>query len=116
MDMSVITNFIWEWRWLIVAILIIGIYCVAEWNNVKVKSYKVMLQAKDLAKDQILHGGEAQMEWAVSHIMKLMPMRLKLLLGESEVRVILEFLYRQAIDYLDDGEMNHSVDKVNTDK
>lgn len=109
MDMSVVTNFIWEWRWLLIVLAVGVVYCVAEWNNVKARAYKAMLQAKDLAKDKILHGGEAQREWAVNHIMKLMPMRLKLLLGESTVRVIVEFLYRQAIDYLDDGNINDSI-------
>ena len=104
-----IINLVWEWRFVITLGVMAIIYIISEWNVVKVNAYKAMLQAKDLAKNQILNSGEAQENWAVNHIMKLMPMRLKLLLGEQTVRAIVKLLYKDALDYLDDGKLNNSV-------
>lgn len=101
---------IFENRYLIIAVIGVVIYSIAEWNNVKSVVYNVMLRAKDMAKDQILKGGKEQEDWVVNKLISILPLRIKLILNEELIRLIVKNLYNTGLDLLDDGELNNSVE------
>lgn len=100
---------LWENRFLIACVIGGMIYSVAEWNNVKATIYNVMLRAKDLAKDMVLVGGKAQEDWVCKKVMEILPLRIKMILNEEIIRLIVKNLYSAGLDYLDDGNINNSV-------
>jgi len=51
---------LFEYRLILVIALAIIFYAVFQWQQFKVLAYKLMLQAKSLAKDLVLASGEAQ--------------------------------------------------------
>lgn len=104
-----IKSLLWEWRFVIVLIVVLAIYAILEWNKFKALSYGVMLQAKSMAKDKILHSGEQQEEWVVKKLYQLLPKTLILFISEDLLRKIVHYLYHQAKDYFDDGQLNNSI-------
>lgn len=104
-------EFLFEYRYLLIALIGIIIYSISEWNNVKSIVYNVMLRAKDLAKDEILKGGKAQEDWVVNKLMLILPTRIKLFISEDLIRLIVKNLYATGIDLLDDGKLNNSIEK-----
>ena len=98
----------WEWRYLIVFIFAGGFYSFFEWNNVRNTIYKAMLAAKQLAKEKVISGGEAQENWVVNRVYAALPARVKLVLSEDTLRKIIKNLYIKSMDYLDDGKINNS--------
>jgi len=101
-------DLIWEWRYVIILALISVLYTILEWSNVKGRILNAIVAAKDLAKDKVLHGGQAQEDWVVSRVILILPLRLKLLLSEELLRKIIKYLYQKSIDLLDDGKVNNS--------
>ena len=100
--------FIGEWRYVIILLVGCGIYSFFEWNNVKNIIYKAMLAAKQLAKDKIISGGEAQENWVVNRVYSIFPVRIKMFISEETLRKIIKYLYIKSMDYLDDGKINNS--------
>ena len=100
-----------EIKYLILGVIIIGIYAIAEWNNTKQIVYNLMLRAKDLAKDQILNCGQAQEDWVVEKLKLILPRRLMLFIDDATLRKLVKFLYNKGLDYLDDGKFNNSIQK-----
>lgn len=103
-----IKEFIWEWRYVIILLVGCGIYSFFEWNNVKNIIYKAMLAAKQLAKDKIISGGQAQENWVVNRVYSIFPARVKMFISEETLRKIIRYLYIKSMDYLDDGKINNS--------
>lgn len=101
---------IYENRYLIIALIGVAIYAVAEWNNLKGIIYNTMLRAKDLAKDKILNGGKEQEDWVVEKLMYVLPARIKLFISEDLVRLLVKNLYNTGLDLLDDGKLNSSIE------
>lgn len=99
---------IWEWRYVILVVSVFGIYTILEWSNVKGKILNAIVAAKDLAKDKVLHGGQAQEDWVVSRVYMIIPVRIKLFLSEELLRKIIKYLYQKSMDLLDDGKVNNS--------
>jgi len=107
-----IKEVVWEWRYLIILIFSSGIYSFFEWNNVKNIIYKAMLAAKQLAKEKVITGGEAQENWVVDRVYTALPRRVKLILSEDTLRKMIRLLYVKSMDYLDDGKINNSYSSV----
>lgn len=101
---------VWEWRYVIILVVAVVIYSILEWSNVKGKILNAIVAAKDLAKDKILHGGQAQEDWVVSRVYMLLPTRVKLFLSEELLRKIIRYLYQKSMDLIDDGKVNNSYD------
>lgn len=101
-------DLVWEWRYIILAIIGAGIYSILEWNIVKEKILNAIVAAKDLAKDKVLHGGKAQEDWVVSRVILILPLRVKLILSEELLRKIIRYLYQKSMDLIDDGKVNNS--------
>lgn len=101
-------DLIWEYRYVILLVIVGVIYTVLEWGSVKGKILNAIVAAKDLAKDKVLHGGKAQEDWVVSRVYLLLPTRVKLFLSEELLRKIIRYLYQKSMDLLDDGKVNDS--------
>lgn len=101
-------NYIMEYRYVIVFAICFIIYCGFEWRATKDKIYITMLKAKQLAKEKVLSGGQKQEDWVVSVLIKILPKPVLLLLNEDMLRLIVRYLYRDAMDFLDDGKLNNS--------
>lgn len=99
---------IWEYRYVIILAIVLGLYTILEWGNVKGKILNAIVAAKDLAKDKVLHGGQAQEDWVVSRVYLLLPNRVKLFLSEELLRKIIRYLYQKSMDLIDDGKVNKS--------
>jgi hypothetical protein len=99
---------IWDWRYVILLVVGAVIYTILEWGRVKGKILNAIVAAKDLAKDKVLHGGQAQEDWVVSRVYMLLPTRIKLILSEELLRKIIKYLYQKSMDLIDDGKVNDS--------
>jgi hypothetical protein len=97
-----------EYRYVILVIIGVALYTILEWSNVKGKILNAIVAAKDLAKDKIIHGGQAQEDWVVSRVYLIIPARVKLFLSEELLRKIIKYLYQKSMDLLDDGQVNNS--------
>lgn len=101
-------EFLWDWRFLIVVLLVIAVYAVFEWGKFKEGILSAMLMAKKKAKEMILNSGQEQEDWVVMKIYPCLPSVVKVVLSEEAFRKLIRYLYGKAKDYLDDGVMNGS--------
>lgn len=86
---------------LILALVAIIVAIVQNWTSVKSQAYEGMLQAKRLAKDNILTSGQAQEDWVVSMFYPKLPAQVKLFISETTFRTIVKKLYTIAKDAVD---------------
>ncbi|GFZ31225.1 hypothetical protein CSC2_17510 [Clostridium zeae] len=103
--MEYIINLLWQWRFVIVLIIAIGVYATFEWSNFKSICYGLMLQAKRYAKDEVLKSGDEQVEWIVNKAYQFLPIRLTIFISKDLMRKIVQYLYSKLKDYLDDGQV-----------
>lgn len=99
---------IWDWRFVIIVLLVITVYAVFEWGKFKEGILSAMLMAKKKAKEMILNSGQEQEDWVVMKIYPCLPSVVKVVLSEVLFRKLIRCLYGKAKDYLDDGAMNNS--------
>lgn len=102
-------SLLFEYRFILLVILVIILYAVFEWQKFKATCYNLMLQAKDLAKDAILKSGDQQMEWVIKKAYQFMPKALTVFITEQRMRILVQYLYDKAKDLLDDGKLNGSI-------
>ena len=96
-------DIVWDFRYLIVFIILALALGLAQWSKTKALVYNLMLRAKDLAKEQE--------DWVVHKLMQILPAPITLFIGEDMLRSLVKFLYNKGIDYLDDGKFNNSIKK-----
>lgn len=105
-----ILNFVWDYRYLLLwglTAIVAGIIMGKQW--VKGKAYSLMMLAKKLAKDQVLATGTAQEDWVVNALYILLK-KLKIpFVTKESLRPLVDKLYKKALDYLDDGKINNSI-------
>lgn len=101
---------LWDYRYILIIVVAFAVYCAFEWQRVKTKSYALMLQAKSLAKDAVLKSGQQQEEWVVKKAFQFLPSSLTLFISEEVMRKLIHYLYSKAKDYLDDGQLNNSIE------
>ena len=68
-----------------------------------------MLQAKSLAKDAVLKSGCQQEEWVVNKMYQFVPPVITVWIPRPAMKSIVHYLYHNAKDYLDDGQLNESI-------
>jgi hypothetical protein len=105
--LSSILVILYEWRFVIAIILAVVLYALCNWKEFKSKLYALMLQAKSMAKDEVLKSGKEQEDWVVIQIYKYVPY--VKFIPEIAMRKVVHFLYIKGKDYLDDGQMNGSI-------
>jgi hypothetical protein len=98
-----------DYKVFLVAALAVVMMIIFEWQQFKVLSYKLMLQAKTLAKDFILTSGEAQETWVVDRLYALLPKFFTAFVTKAMLQTVVACLYHETKDYLDDGMMNDSI-------
>lgn len=106
--MENIKDLLWDWRFIIAAILALFVFALFEWGKVKEMVLSGALMAKKLAKDFILNSGQEQEDWVVNKIYPIIPLPARVFISEATFRKLVRYLYGKAKDYLDDGEMNNS--------
>lgn len=107
--MSTIILLAWEFRFVIVSLIAILLFALLEWNSFKSIAYGIMLQAKSLAKDTVLKSGQEQEDWVVKKLYPYVPLVVRPLISEETLRTVVRALFLKAKDYLDDGQINNSI-------
>lgn len=106
--MKSVLSVLWDFRFIIMVILGIALFAIFQWQQFKVEAYKLMLQAKRLAKDAVLKSGDEQVEWILKRAYQFLPRSFMIFISEERLRIILKYLYSKLKDYIDDGELNSS--------
>ena len=102
-------NFVWDWRFVIILILAVAIFCVFNWQKAKAIAYNGMLRAKSLAKDAVLNSGKEQEDWVVANVYPYLPLPIKAFMNRELFRRFVSWLYKKGKDLLDDGRLNNSI-------
>ena len=103
-------NKLFEYRFIILVVLAVILFAILEWEKFKSQAYALMFQAKSMAKDAILKSGAQQEEWVIRKAYQFMPKSLTIFLSVQRMRRLVHYLYIKAKDYVDDGEMNNSIE------
>jgi uncharacterized protein (UPF0333 family) len=101
---------LFEFRFVILVVLVAIIFAVFEWQKTKGILYALMLQAKSMAKDLILKSGTKQEEWVIRKAYLFLPKKITIFINQERMRRIVHYLYNKAKDLADDGEMNNSIE------
>lgn len=107
--MKDVLNVLWDWRFVIVAIISGILYFLKDWQKSKAALYNAMLQAKRKAKDGVLKSGNEQVEWIVNEAYQKLPRTWVKAVGKDNLRTLIAWLYRKGMDKLDDGKLNNSI-------
>lgn len=102
-------EFLWEYRYVIAALLAIILFAIFNFEKAKVVAYNGMLRAKSMAKDAVLNSGQEQEDWVVDHIYPYLPIGFKLVVNKNLFRKFVKWLYQMGKDWIDDGKMNQSI-------
>lgn len=100
---------IWEYRYVIIVAIATVLFALLEWQKFKSIAYGLMLQAKSLAKDAVLKSGQQQEEWVCKKAYQFLPKTLTIFISEDNMKKLVHYLYSKAKDYLDDGQLNNSI-------
>lgn len=107
--MKNVLNLIWEYRFVLLVLLAVFLYALLEWNSFKSKAYALMLQAKKLAKDNVLASGAEQEKWVVDGLYIILK-KLKIpFITKERLQPVVHYLYIKAMDCIDDGKLNDSI-------
>jgi hypothetical protein len=101
---------LFEFRFIILIVLAVILYAALEWNSFKTTCYALMLQAKRLAKDEVLKNGDEQVEWIIKRSYQFLPRKLTIFISEEHMRRLIKYLYEKLKNFIDDGEMNNSIE------
>ncbi len=104
-----VLNFVWEYRFVIMAIVLFALYAVMDWKGFKADAYNYMLRAKAMAKTGILKTGKAQEDWVINMILEKAPKSWVRFLTVEQKRKIVKRLYNTGLDLIDDGKLNSSI-------
>ena len=107
--MDFILDLAWQFRFVLVVVVAVALFALFEWEKFKQVAYKMMLQAKTMAKDMVLHSGKEQEDWVVEKVYMFMPLPAKVFISKKLLRKIVKFLYDKGKDYIDDGKLNNSI-------
>jgi hypothetical protein len=106
--MKNLLSILWEWRFVIILVVAVGLYCFLQWEKAKRIIYAGIAQAKRYAKDQVLKNGAQQEEYVVKLMLQRLPLSFRLLFSEDQIRKTVKWLYNKLGDYIDDGVLNES--------
>lgn len=102
----------WEWRFVLVAVVMLLIYSIAEWKKVKKILTVNIIKARELAKEFVLESGQEQEDWVVERVYAILPMTVLAVLtpfgGKAALRKLVKIVYYQLKDYLDNQKFDKS--------
>lgn len=99
-----------EYRFIILIVLAVIMFAALEWEMFKSKAYALMLQAKRLAKDEVLKNGDEQVEWIIKRSYQFLPRKLTIFISEDHMRRLIKYLYEKLKDYIVDGQIKNSIE------
>lgn len=102
---------LWEYKALIILIFWLITYAIANWEKFKSDIKSAMLAAKQMSKDQLLKNGLEQRQWVIDFIYRELPVTWTALLGEDRTKALVQKMYDSALDLIDDGKLNDSIEK-----
>lgn len=102
-------EFFSQYGFIILSVITILLFIVFQWQRFKAISFALMLQAKRLAKEAVLNSGAEQEDWVVSKAYQFLPKSITVFISREAMKTIVHYLYTEAKDYLDDGELNGSI-------
>lgn len=102
MNITLIPN----WQLIILIGLAVVFFGLWQWNWFRQRAYALMVQAKRLAKDEILKSGEDQEQWVVNMLSKIPWI---MFIPRGWLVIAVKYLYGIAKDYCDDGKINNSI-------
>jgi hypothetical protein len=102
---------IWEYRALIILAFWLITYVITSWEKFKSDIKSAMLAAKQMSKEQLLKTGIEQRLWVLEFIYKELPKTWTAILGEERTKALVQKLYDSALDLIDDGKLNDSLNK-----
>ena len=108
--MQNILNFIIEYRFILLVVLGVFIFAIAEWGKFKKLAYSAILNAKRLAKDMVLKSGKQQEDWVVGKMYQYLPKKITRFISEKNMRRAVHYLYHQLKDYMDNGRLDNSIE------
>jgi hypothetical protein len=109
--MELLKKLIWEYRYILLWVISVIIYAVImgkEWC--KKKALEVMLVAKQLSKEKVLANGKQQEDWAVKALYLILKKLKITFVTEESLRPFVHKLYINAMDIMDDGKFNNSIE------
>ncbi len=90
---------------IIVAIILLAYMLIKLNKTIRKKAYKLFL----IAEHNFLSGeGEEKLNYVVSNIYQYLPSIIKLFISESTLKVIIQKMFDEIKDLLDDGKINKS--------
>lgn len=101
---------LWEYRSLIVLAFWLITYIITSWEKFKSDIKSAMLAAKQMSKEKLLKNGIEQRLWVLDFIYRSLPHTWTKLLGEERVKALVQKLYDSALDLIDDGKINNSLE------
>lgn len=109
MNWQMVINFIWEYRYIGIAIVAFGIYFTVERQSALKVISTLMLSAEKLARDAILQAGTEQRNWVREKAKLILPKYVLIFLTDDRLDAIIEYLFEKAKDYADNGVVDGSV-------
>lgn len=118
MNIELIKDFAWEWRYVIAVLIGLVIYVIFEWKAVSKLVKEHIIKARILAKDYVLKSGQEQEDWVVEKVWEILPFAVvqffNLFGGKDMLRKVVKVLYYKIKDYLDNGILDDSWNKEGT--
>lgn len=106
--MEMVTGFIYDWRYVIIALVMIGLLAGLQWQRAKGLLYKLMLEAQKIAQNELEMHGKDKMLYVLEKAYARLPLGVKFFIKEDKLEDIVQELYETAQDILDDGKLNQS--------
>lgn len=94
---------------LAVVIYILFLSVTKQWTRVREFAYQLMLLAEKTFRDG---EGELKFNFVVTMVYRYIPIWLKVFVKEEDIKKLIEKWYQLAKDYLDDGEINNSINEL----
>lgn len=102
MSIELINN----WQYVVMIGAIITLFGLLQCMWFRQRAYALMLQAKRMARDEILKSGEEQEQW-VTDMLQAIPWLI--FIPRSAKLYSVKYLYKVAKDLVDDGALNNSI-------
>jgi hypothetical protein len=107
MDVNQVTQFLFDYRMIIIYGLGIVGYAVFNFKGFKEKAMQLIFVAEEMAKKEILENGKQKEDFVYENLVKVCP-KISNFLGEAGTRAIIVFCLKTAKDLIDDGKLNGS--------
>lgn len=99
---------IFEFRYVIIAIVGLAIWAFFNWGKVVEIANAGILNAKRAAKDGFLRSGREQENFAVTNFYPFLPTVVRAVISQDTFRKIVRYIYKKSADWIDNGKIDDS--------